>query len=69
MAPFGKTGETVTFTATPAEGYRFVQWYLKGVEGDPDDIRSTDAVYHHVVAKGDGDLDLLALFEPIAEEE
>lgn len=67
--PFGKTGETVTFTATPAEGYRFVQWYLKGVDGDPDDIRSTDAVYHHVVAKGDGDLDLLALFEPIAEEE
>lgn len=64
-APFGKIGEVVTFTATPAEGYRFVQWYLKGVDGDPDDIRSEEAVYQHTVLKGDADLNLLALFEPI----
>ena len=66
-APFGKIGETVTFTATPAEGYRFVKWYLKGVDGDPDDDRSESAVYQHVVLKGDGDFNLLALFEPIEE--
>ena len=67
-APFGKVGETVTFTATPADGYKFVQWYLKGVDGDPDDIRSTTPVYQHVVTKGDGDLNLLALFEALEPE-
>ena len=46
---FGKVGETVTLTATPAEGYQFVQWYIKGVDGDEDDVKSTSAVYEYPI--------------------
>ena len=50
-ASFGKVGETVTFTATPAEGYHFVKWYVM-LEDTPD-VLSTNAVYQHEVESSD----------------
>ena len=65
---FGKSGETVTLTATPAEGYTFTQWIVKTDEGE--EVKSTSAVYQYVVSPGD--IELIAQFEgsaaPVDEE-
>ncbi len=65
---FGKSGETVTLTATPAEGYTFTQWVVKTDEGE--EVKSTSAVYQYVVSPGD--IELIAQFEgsaaPVDEE-
>ncbi|MBP5349699.1 MAG: hypothetical protein J6Z13_05055, partial [Clostridia bacterium] len=63
---FGKVGETVTLTATPAEGFRFVNWFIKGEDGDEDDIKSTSAVYDYTIVAAD--VTITAQFEAIAEE-
>ena len=66
---FAKTGETVVFTATPAEGYTFTQWVVKTEEGE-DEVKSTSATYNYVVQPGD--FELIAQFEgsaaPVDEE-
>ena len=63
---FGKVGETVTLTATPAEGFRFVNWFIKGEDGDEDDIKSTSAVYDYTIVAAD--VTITAQFEAIPEE-
>ena len=55
-----KKGEDVTITATPAEGYRFVNW-TKGGE-----VFSTEATYKFIVTE---DLELIANFEQNAGNE
>ena len=64
---FGKVGETVTLTATPAEGFRFVNWFIKGEDGDEDDIKSTSAVYDYTIIAAD--VTITAQFEAVAAEE
>lgn len=66
---FAKVGETIVFTATPAEGYTFTQWVYKTEEGE-EEVRSTSAVYNYVVTPTN--IELIAQFEgsaaPVDEE-
>ena len=62
---FGTVGEKVTLTATPAEGYKFVNWYIKGEEDEGDDILSVTDVFQYTVVNTD--VTITALFEAIGE--
>ncbi len=62
---FGKVGETVTLTATPAEGYKFVHWFIKGEDGEEDDIKSTSAEYAYTIIAAN--VTITAQFEAIGE--
>ena len=57
---FAKAGETVVFTAAPAEGFTFVRWVVKNEDGEEEE-KSTKAVYNYLVTSED--IELIAKFE------
>ena len=63
---FGKVGEKVTLTATPAEGFKFDNWFIKGEDGDEDDILSTSTVYEYTIVNTD--VTITAQFSAVEEE-